>query len=207
MINANQIKRYEEAKKMLSLRLVNRRLNMKKYAEVPYKYFLDLAVVVVINFPSEDDIVATAIVNKDLLSTWPVSFEEMYADAFRNFMKEKTKLINMNELLKSMGVDESLFDDEIQMYILTNDKQMYGASHILKSEVLEEFASEHRSDIWVLPSSIHETILLPSRDIADMDNLTEIVQSVNRDVVDPNEVLSDHAYLYKWGIGWSGYCV
>lgn len=200
-----RIKKYAEARKLLSLRLINKKMNREKLSNAPYKDFLDMAVIAILAFPSNDDVVVSSVVDHSMLEAWDVPFDLVYADAYKNFMEEKTVIMDMNDVLSQAGIKTLLSDDGLYMHILTNEKGIYGATHLLKKDILEQFMKEWHSDIWVLPSSVHEVILVPCPDNMDIDinEMTQMVRSVNQEQVPLEEVLSDHAYLYKLNGGWS----
>lgn len=93
--------------------------------------------------------------------------------------------------------DEDIFDTApMQMFIISNKEQLKGAASILNHELLENFAREHDAKhLIVIPSSIHECILLPVDDDYDIDTFTAMVQDVNATQVKPEDVLTNHAYV------------
>ncbi len=94
------------------------------------------------------------------------------------------------------GLQEA-FPDEIPMKVLTNSKRSSGAVCILYPGVLEEVAAERMGgDFYIIPSSVHEVILLPDDGRLLEENLKEMIFEVNRTKVDPEEVLSDNLYYY-----------
>lgn len=97
-------------------------------------------------------------------------------------------------------LEENQAEDE-QMYVLTNQSKIHGASCILYEDVLRDFSDKLGRDLYILPSSIHEVILLPKTESFDRDGLNCMVQEVNRDGVSMDEVLSDHVYEYNRASG------
>ena len=83
------------------------------------------------------------------------------------------------------------------MYVLTNESSLNGASCILYEDVLYDFAHEIDNDLYILPSSIHEVILLPKLSIYEKKELVNMVREVNTEGVDADEVLSDNVYEYN----------
>ena len=74
---------------------------------------------------------------------------------------------------------------------------MYGASVMLFKDPLRDFANYMGHDLYILPSSIHEVILLLDDEyVQSSEELREMVRETNRMVVDQEEVLSDHIYNY-----------
>jgi len=81
------------------------------------------------------------------------------------------------------------------MYVLTNDTKVNGASEILRDDIRQEIADKI-GDFFVLPSSIHETLIIPKSAGMDRKELEQMVQKVNQTQVLPEERLSDHVYEY-----------
>ncbi|SHJ03957.1 DUF5688 family protein [Parasporobacterium paucivorans] len=92
-------------------------------------------------------------------------------------------------------------DHSIQMYVLTNKHRMNGAACILYDGVLQEFASNKGNDLYILPSSIHEVILVPAGDDVTKEQLDSMVCEVNQSDVEDGDILSDHVYIYRRDTG------
>lgn len=90
---------------------------------------------------------------------------------------------------------------DVSMYVLTNRLKLNGASCILYQDVLADFAKEQGRDLYILPSSIHEVILIPAYSIVSEDELTNMVQEVNEEEVDAGDQLSDHIYIFRLETG------
>ena len=87
------------------------------------------------------------------------------------------------------------------MCVLTNRAMCYGATGILRTDLLEKLAQLKETDLYILPSSVHEVILLPALDCWDVDELRQMVKNVNAGWVDKMEWLSDEVYYYRRGSG------
>lgn len=85
---------------------------------------------------------------------------------------------------------------KIPMRVLTNSKRVHGAACILYPGVLDEVAQETGGSFFILPSSVHEVIILPDAGNGDGERLKEIIRMVNTTQVAPEEVLSDTLYRY-----------
>ena len=101
----------------------------------------------------------------------------------------------MEEILTQMT--QELAGAKLPMYVLTNRQKFYGAACMLYPGILKEFAKKLGQDFFILPSSVHEVILVPAKDAADKDTLKEIVTDINRTQVAEDEVLADSVYLYS----------
>ena len=106
-------------------------------------------------------------------------------------------MIDMDEMIAQAGIPISLDESAIPMYIMTNEQEVNGASVLLYDNVLESFALEKKTDFYILPSSIHEVIILLDNEYAKApEELARMVRETNRIVVDREEILSDHVYYY-----------
>ena len=136
-------------------------------------------------------------VSEDLLQRVNITEEEAWKVAEENVCKE-TVLIPMKEILAELmkcSCDD-LTDMDMPLYVITNKSRVNGASAIINHEVLAELGRKCDTDkIVVLPSSIHEMILLPYTDDVDIDMFTEMVKEVNETQVAPAERLTDRAYI------------
>ncbi|MGN0377327.1 MAG: DUF5688 family protein [Suilimivivens sp.] len=87
--------------------------------------------------------------------------------------------------------------DRIPMYVLSNKQKLHGASCMFYPGILKKFAKEKECDLYILPSSIHEVILLPATPDTSGENLLDMVTEINRTQVDECEVLADSVYFYE----------
>ena len=146
---------------------------------------------------------ATIKVSHKMLELWDISFEEVYHRAYLNFMKEEATISSMADVMSELGYEE-IGELDINLYILTNESRIHGATMILRESLLKELTVKFNSDLIVIPSSVHELLLVPILDsyFFDKDMFDNMVQEVNQSQVDPVEVLSDHIYLYRRESGW-----
>lgn len=83
------------------------------------------------------------------------------------------------------------------MYVLTNQRGIYGAAAMLYPELLKDFAERQKTDLVILPSSVHEVLLVPVRGSLDFAWFRCMVRSINRSEVPPEDWLSDQVYVYR----------
>ena len=81
------------------------------------------------------------------------------------------------------------------MYVLTTEDSQYGATKLLDEEFLAEVSNG--VDYYIIPSSVHEAILLPASGDIEIETVNDVIRMVNATEVKDTEVLSDHAYLYN----------
>lgn len=181
---------YEKIKHVIAMKLVNYHSNMELLKDIPHIRFLDLAIIFYCVLDAQENQEAFITITNEHLRTWNISKERLYEWAQDNTQKVlPCELIDMAEVVESPL--------EKIMYILTNKKKQYGATCILYEGVLREIAQRLHSDFYILPSSVHEVILLPTNDDGDRKELTDMVLMVNGSILSREDILSDHVYYFS----------
>lgn len=88
------------------------------------------------------------------------------------------------------------FVNDSSMYLLTNQTKLYGATCLLYKDILKEFTDKLDANLFIIPSSVHEVILVPVSDALSNEYLTDLIREVNATELSLDEALSDHVYLY-----------
>ena len=187
--------------------LINAEQNRELLNTVPHREFEDLAIVYRWNLGNDSLGTYTNLVNNDLAAKEGLTENDLYNAANKN-----TKVLfpvsnkNMNEVISEIIFGESEMQEEFNevmmetpnehsMYVITNESKLYGAASILYEEPLHELAEKVGSDLYILPSSVHEVIAV-SADFSSPDELAEMVYEINMDQVDINDRLSNQVYCY-----------
>lgn len=206
-ISLDFINDYELVRENLYFKAVNRGQNRDLLSEVPYKEFLDLALVPYILIGATPMGSATAVVRRNMLNLWGVTEESLLRDTNLNMVRNaKYSLTRIEDIISDMLPKESeriKRSDETQMYVLLNPGKSFAAALMSMEHVMEKIAEDLNADLIVLPSSVHEVIILPAHGMTDLSKLDEMVKSVNESTVSREEVLSDHAYFYERGTGYT----
>ena len=96
-------------------------------------------------------------------------------------------------------VGQQCVGDEPPMLVLTNTRRTHGAGVICYPNVLSSVSEAYDgSDLYILPSSIHEVIVTPVANLSPK-NVVNMVREINRDVVSEDEFLSDTVLKYAGG--------
>jgi len=190
---------YEKVKPHLGYKLIHYEMNRDLLREIPHKRYLDLAIVCFCNIVDDRIGKGTILIRNEHLDIWKVEKDMVIRDSLRNMPSLfPPEMINMADLLKELYEDPAqLIYGKLPMYVLTTKARMYGAAAILYSGQLEAIAKEVKDDFYLLPSSIHEIIILPKKYGTDEENLSQMVDEINHEQLDIEEVLSNHAYLYS----------
>ena len=189
---------WENVKQRIIFRLVNYAANKELLNEVPHRRILDLAVVYYCLVESNSEADATILIHSPHMESWKVTEDVLFHAALENTpCLQKACVVNMEQVCRGI-LEEKDSDLGIpkMMNIMTNANRTNGAGVILYQDVLKEFAEEMGHDLYIIPSSIHETILLPMLG-DDWEALSQMVKEVNATQLAPEEVLSDHVYEYR----------
>ncbi len=191
----------------LEFRLVNVEKNSSLLKEVPHRCINDLAVVYHIVLNDDDDNLFAATINNGVMEALGVTEKELYDTALANTMKVDPPVFEkLTDLMKECAgddemtkeiIDRSEEDSHCGLYALTNKSRMCGAGAMIYPHALELVAELMNSDLLILPSSIHEVLLMPYEEGMDLAPIQEMVREINRDVVDDKDFLSDALYVYR----------
>ena len=186
---------YESIKDKVTVRLLDFKRN-EEYLEktVHKKMECGLALIIDINYGECYRAVVTEELARSNHYPWNI-----FGDAMENSVKAKpARLTEMAAAL--FGGDKNLLDGgEVKggdMFVLTNDEGAYGSAVMFYPGVLERAREIIGCDYFVLPSSVHEVILVPDDGDKKAKDLKKMVVEANKTVVEGPDVLSDCVYRY-----------
>lgn len=180
----------------------NRKMLVEK--EVVYKEYtnIDLLAFLTITMFQEENSRGTVKVTNSLLDAYSseLAYEELWDIANEKLYDEFT-IKNISEIMKNMAELDEDFPEEllepVPMYVVSNKNNICGSAVILNDEVIEEILTYiHTTRFYVIPSSIHEVIIIPYRSNYNIEELKNMIQEVNNSIVALEERLSDHPYYY-----------
>ena len=196
---------FENVKDRICYKLINFQANRVTLESKPFIPYLDLAIVFYI--PVEvNDLSGTIDITNTLMKSWNISS----AFGLFEYAHDNTERIRglrygtMQDLMKSV-LPKEIVPDELQAlldeslpptYVATTTDKLQGACCILYENAMEKFADMIGGSFYILPSSLHEIIMLPSDAETNPILLAQMVREVNATSIDANEVLSDHVYFY-----------
>lgn len=215
--NPKSITEYENAKKKLFIRVSSAEKNEEMLQNVPHQMREDLAITYHLAIRIDDIGVGSTTITNDILKRYGISEEQLHADAMENSPNVRPIHVmvmgSMIEQLMGMGPETILKDESVQniaeiiskgmgmeretpMFIITNPQTVDGAGVIFYPEVMEQIGEGFQGDFFILPSSTHETLVIPDNGTFDYRVLEDMVQTINENEVAPEERLSDHVYHY-----------
>ncbi|KAF5041254.1 hypothetical protein DSECCO2_524940 [anaerobic digester metagenome] len=193
---------YNNIKDNLYYTVINAEKNEKLLQEIPHQRREDLAIVYRVNVSISEEGTGSILLNNTHLKLWGVDQNEVHSQAVLNMPKILPYTFeNMNDIIaEMMGADLVEFEEmagENMMWVLSNDKRMQGAAYMFDEEVMSSIAEKLGGDFIVLPSSLHEVIILKEEGNMDLEHIHGMVSEVNESQVEPDEVLSDAIYRYS----------
>lgn len=201
-INMDFFLKYEQVKSRIVYKLINYSKNRELLKQVPHIPYLDLAIVFYCFVMGDRIGNATILVRNNHSGLWEVSAEELYILAEENTPRLlQWELLSMEQVIKDLlpgeGKETMGKREYPAMYVLSNRLRMNGAASILYEDLLKNVAEELGSDLYLLPSSIHEVILVPAQNQTQGSAFLEMVKEVNATQLDREEILSDSVYYYS----------
>lgn len=202
-VNVADFLQWDVIKHHIYAKLVNANMNKETLGMIPHRHFLDLAVVYYIKVSGIDGDggMASILIQNNFMEMWGQSEESLYQIAEDNMRMDGEPLfMDMATLLQKVmpdGINPFEGEDvDVEMYVLTNQKRTFGAVEILNGNTLQNISEKLADDFIILPSSVHEIIIIPSSKAPEYSELEYMVCEVNMTQVDAEERLSNHVYRY-----------
>lgn len=188
---------WEKAKERVYPILLSKEQNHEFLKNLIWQPFLDLAVCYMLVL-SLDEGQGNMRIKQEHLDQWGIDEQELAEQAEKNNLKQNYSLKDMGELCSKLLTGSKAGEKEKLecggMYVLSNKNNMYGAAKLLCKPFLEKISGGQ--SFYILPSSVHESILVSEQEGIPKKALDEMVREVNSTMVATEEVLSDHAYFY-----------
>nr|WP_312216268.1 DUF5688 family protein [Clostridioides sp.] len=193
---------YNNIKDNLYYTVINAEKNEQLLQEIPHQKREDLAIVYRVNVSISEEGTGSILLNNAHLKLLGVDQRKVHDQAVRNMPQILPYTFeNMNDIIaEMMGADIEEFEEmtgENVMWVLSNERKMQGAAYMFDEEVMSSIAEKLGGDFIVLPSSLHEVIILKEEENMDLEYIHGMVSEVNESQVEPEEVLSDAIYRYS----------
>ena len=197
-IELDHIQDFSLAKHSIGYKLINASLNQDLLEKTPHKKYFEFAIVFIMFIEASPYNHGTILITNDLISYWKTNIDELYEIACRNMPTLlPISLVPMHDM-----VCELLNDDDVDLledsplYILTNKKRTLGASVLLYDNALSYVAQKLKENFYILPSSIHELIIVPESRSPRITDLNQMIKEVNETQILPEEILGQMAYYF-----------
>lgn len=200
--DASQYLDFQKIRSGIVCRIVNYEKNREMLTTVPYMRFLDLAVIYYHRIEDPVFGIASVLIRKSHLEMWKISEKELNEIARKNTREQGLSVLEIGTLIDELDdiPDVPVKDPELiyPMYVMTNPDRCFGAVNMIFGDILEIIAERVGGNYYLLPSSVHECMIVPDDEegLFDPQNLKKMVIEVNEAIVAEEEVLSESVYYY-----------
>ena len=170
--------------------------------DTPHKMIEDMALVVNIHLDSfsDENGRSVVVVSKPLMDMYGIDEAQLFADAEKNSLANEPMVFTpLGDMIKNLIQAEKLPTPEdvgIITYIATNKSGFQGAAVAGYPDFCEKAAETIGGSFYMLPSSVHEFILIKDDGTPKAKDLNKMVKNVNETVLEARDFLSDQCYHY-----------
>jgi hypothetical protein len=197
---------FEKVKNKVVFSLVNYGMNKEQLESMPYVPYLDLAILFYVLLDRTENGERTAVITNKELAAWGTTKEELLRLARQNTPRLYMAEVNsLNDVMKSFVkdkkskdfFDEFIGEEELPLYVLSNRHNVKGAAVILYDGLLKEMSKVLGHDLLILPSSVHEVLVMAYDKTMDFLSIRDMVEHINEVEVPVCDVLSNQIYRYN----------
>lgn len=204
---ALMFKDLEVAKTRIIYKLINKERNRELLEKAPHVEYLDLAIVFYYLFPSdnEDEFKGFMLNNEhmlmldlcvtDLMNAASVNTQRILGLKFQGIFSTIAEITGAEDMYDAAAIEDGF----IPLQVLSNQLGTYGASAILYKNVIKDIAERMKSNLFIIPCSIHEVLIYREMKNCQIgiDDLKEMISMVNQNEVPEEDILSDSLYYYS----------
>lgn len=197
-LQVSDLTNYAEMKNKLAMEVVSAERNASMLQNVPHEQMEDIAVVYRLVLDSSKDASSTVLVTNDLMDKFGITHEQLHDDAMKNApLIRPAEIKGMEETLNEMQGGPALEPDPDEiLFVAGVPDQTHGAAVIAYPNFFENAAEKLGGDYFIIPSSIHEVLLVKDTGEMNARDLAAMIREVNATEVALEDVLTDHAYHY-----------
>lgn len=188
---------YEEVEDKIVFRLVGREANRELLKEIPYIPYLDMAVIFYVLLEMNVYGTASILIQNEHLKMWGIDTRQLEEKAKMNTPRLlRYEFQSVQAVIEELSGEHQVPEMDEFMYVLSNEIRSFGAAVILYEKRLHNIGMLLGQNYYVLPSSIHEVLIIPESEVPCRKFLDDMVAEMNEVHVDPEEILTNHAYYY-----------
>lgn len=199
---------YACVKEHIIYKLVNTEKNKELLEDIPHVEFLDLSVVFQCLVAKESFGTASILIHNAHIKLWDIPVMELFRAAKDNTQRilgYEIKGINdvIYEIMQEDEQEGFCFDDyiaefadSVPMYVLSNKSRVEGAACMIYPDLIKDFAEALGSSLYIIPSSIHELLLIPVTNANEIQDIKNMIREINDTQVKMEEILSYSLYLF-----------
>jgi hypothetical protein len=198
---------FDSARDNIVFQVINTAQNEDMLRDMPHREFQDLSIIYRWVVKADEQGVQSSVVRNSLAAKFGMTEEELFRCAVENTKRILPPTVrSMNDVMRDMfikdGMPEDMADmmlgdipENQMMWVISNERGFNGAGSMLYEEKLHDLAMRLETDLYILPSSVHECLAV-STDICDPYELANMVNEVNMAEVALEDRLSNQVYHY-----------
>lgn len=203
--NIDEFMVYAKMKDKLAIQVVSVERNAALLKTVPHKNIEDMAVVYRFIIDDIGEGTGTILITNQMLEHYGITAEQLHVDAVENAPKNRPIVIKgMSEVLtEMMGVEKAemlgfypIEPEDERIFVASVPDNVHGAGVLAYPDFMDQAAERVGGDFYILPSSIHELLIVPDTGEMELTDLKNMVQTVNATEVAPEDKLTDSVYHY-----------
>lgn len=201
-IDVDILENYEQMKATLYVQVIPTELNKDMLQNIPHREMEDLSVVYRMKLGQDETGTASVLMTNEIMGIYGITAEQLHKDAMENTaLNQPPTLRNLADVMRElMGDMSAVFDfgaeEKPSMFVASVEGSVGGAGVIAYPDFMDQAAGQLGGDFFVLPSSVHEVLLLPDNGETNYRDLESMVREVNASEVLPEDKLSDNVYHY-----------
>lgn len=205
-IDLSFFRNFDSVEEKLSFKLIGLKDNKEYLEDIPYRRFEDLALVPICMVRNSEIGVGHITIRNSHLDLWGITYDRLWKNLMENSTKTaEVKIKTMPDFLGEDYIND--FEVLQNIIIVSNKEQNYGAGAVLYPGVLEKISDKYGKNLYVLPASVHEVLVLPEQgEENEAEMLEAIVRQVNAGVLSKEDFLSDKIYYYEKTAGILAVC-
>ena len=193
---------YEKCKDKIIYELISYNDNQELLKNIPHIPFLDFAIIMLIVVKIDSSGLHTIKIDNYIMDKWNMTTKDLFKCAEKNTCKllppRVKSLGTLMEELMNLQKDTMyrITPTSQEMLVVTNKYGIYGASVIIYEELIDKIANDMGEDLLLLPSSVHEMLIIADNSGGNYEAICRIIRDINDEYVSKEEILSDHPYKY-----------
>ena len=197
-VDVGKLSNYEEMKRSLMVQLVSTEKNKEMLSRVPHKEMADMSMIYRFDLGDTGNSNATILVTNQMLQNYGITPDQLHEDAMNYApMTHPASIRSMESVLFGIPEEESMIPEGVpKLFVATNERSMNGAGVITYPDFMDQVAEKMGGSFYILPSSIHEVLILKESPDVDVNTLVDMVTNINATQVMPADQLTDNVYHF-----------
>ena len=198
---------FAKAKDNIVFQLINSKQNKELLKSLPHRELHDLSIIYRWVVGRDEEGIQSAVIRNEHMEHLGLNEEQLFKLAEENYKRLlPPTMCTMDEVMRDVYLAEGVPEEMVKhllpkhtfeetIWIISNEIKINGAASMLYDDMLQEIAKNMDSDLYILPSSVHETLAV-SVNLGDPYKLAKMVNEVNMNDVDLGDRLSNQVYHY-----------